>query len=72
MVTNKEIENLAWDLICADMEGGLHQYDCWDQAPDRVKEQYLEKAAKLLTPVTEKVKSSGGSSSYYELPEGVP
>ena len=34
----------AWELLCADLAEGLHQYDYWEQVPSKIQQKYLLKA----------------------------
>lgn len=36
-------EQRAWALLTADMAGGAHQYDYWEDVPEDVRRQYLDR-----------------------------
>ena len=36
-----EVQKEAWELLCRDMAGGLHQYDFWEDVPFRVQSKYV-------------------------------
>ena len=40
-------EQEAWDLLCEDMENGLHQFDSWHEVPRKVKMEYIAKTKEL-------------------------
>lgn len=33
----------AWDLLCKDVKGSLHQFDFWSYVPTSIQDLYLEK-----------------------------
>ena len=41
-----QYEEVAWELLTKDMAFGLHQFDSWEQVPEKVKKLYLDKAIK--------------------------
>lgn len=42
----KTIYKDAWKALTKDMEGGAHQYDCWEEVPISVQDTYIKLTTK--------------------------
>lgn len=34
-------EQAAWELLCEETKYDMHQYDFWEDVPERVQKQYM-------------------------------
>jgi len=38
-----DLEQRAWSRLTGEMAGGMHQYDYWEDAPEQIRQRYVDR-----------------------------